>query len=100
MLLICSRGHSFDTTHPFNRYLRPGDRCPMLMRYDRIGGSTYCRRVLRESTTRGSSNLTKEAMHPRGHEEEAQIGEDRIPVHPLRRGEAKALHAALPQQPQ
>ncbi len=54
MILVCSRGHQFDTTDIGHRVqwgdnrLVEGGRCPMLMSYDRMGGSVYCRRVLHE----------------------------------------------------
>ena len=49
MLLICTRGHKFDTSkNIWHRGLKPGDKCPMLLSYDRVGGSSYCGRVLRE----------------------------------------------------
>lgn len=48
MILVCSRGCKFDTTRPFSGRLKPGDRCPMVLSYDRMRGSTYCRRILRE----------------------------------------------------
>lgn len=47
MKLVCSRGHEFDTSRPLHRHLRVGDRCPMEMSYDRLDGSTYCRRILK-----------------------------------------------------
>ena len=54
MILVCSRGHKFDTTDIGHRAewgdnrLRAGGRCPMLMDYDRLCGCRYCRRVLHE----------------------------------------------------
>ena len=48
MKLRCSRGCEFDTTRPFYKDLKEGDRCPNVISYDRIYGSTYCRRILRE----------------------------------------------------
>jgi hypothetical protein len=54
MILVCSRGHEFNTenighrvTWGDNRLIK-GGRCPMLMSYDRMSGSTYCQRVLKE----------------------------------------------------
>ena len=53
MKLICSRGHEFDTENSSHRMtwgdnrLIAGGRCPMLMDYDRMSGSTYCGRVLK-----------------------------------------------------
>ena len=54
MILKCSAGHSFDTKDighlvawGQNR-LVAGGKCPMLMSYDRIGGSSYCGRILKE----------------------------------------------------
>lgn len=64
MILTCSRGHKFDTTDIGHRVewgdsrLRVGGRCPMLMSYDRIGGSTYCGRVLHELGI-GNRNTTR-----------------------------------------
>ena len=49
MILECSAGHKFDTSHPYYRHLRIGDRCPMELSYDRLTGSKYCRRKLREA---------------------------------------------------
>lgn len=54
MILVCSRGHKFDTENSSHRItwgdhrLIVGGRCPMLMEYDRMSGSEYCRRVLHE----------------------------------------------------
>lgn len=49
MILICSRGHEYDTERwPWWSHLRPGKRCPAELNYDRMTGSTYCRRVLKE----------------------------------------------------
>lgn len=45
--LKCTRGCHFDTEHPWHRYLKPGDRCPNVLTYDRMSGTTYCRRVIR-----------------------------------------------------
>lgn len=60
MILRCSRGHTYDTSHPLYKHLEEyyqpwskktfgkfGKRCPMEMSYDRIGGSSYCGRILR-----------------------------------------------------
>lgn len=65
MKLSCSRGHEFDTAHPFFCNLRVGDRCPMEMTYDRIGGSTYCRRVLKESRSHLPLHPEKGGAHER-----------------------------------
>ena len=46
-ILGCSRGCRWKTSHPFNRHLKPGDRCPNVTDYDRIDGTKYCRRKLR-----------------------------------------------------
>jgi len=54
MILKCSRGHRFDTDDLVARvtfgdnHLRIGAKCPMVMTYDRLIGTGYCRRVLRE----------------------------------------------------
>jgi len=52
MILVCSRGHEFDTqnfTDMWNYpHVAPGKRCPMLMSYCIMDGSTYCRRILKE----------------------------------------------------
>ncbi len=54
MLLRCSAGHIVDTndvghriTYGDNRMV-VGGRCPMVMSYDRMEGTRYCRRILRE----------------------------------------------------
>lgn len=48
MLLRCSRGCEYDVRPGLlYNYLRPGDRCPMVLDYDRLRGSIYCRRKLR-----------------------------------------------------
>lgn len=49
MILVCSRGCVWDTADRLSGYthLRPGDRCPGVIAYDRMVGSTSCRRVLR-----------------------------------------------------
>lgn len=58
MILLCSRGHKFDTTDMGHRAawgdnrLVVGGRCPMALSYDRISGTTYCRRVLRKEVRR------------------------------------------------
>ena len=52
MILVCSRGHKFDTDDIGHRVewgdnrLEVGGRCPMLIEYNRMSGSKYCRRVL------------------------------------------------------
>ncbi len=52
MILVCSRGHKFDTNDSqdsfYHPYVKDGTRCPMLMSYDRMSGSEYCRRILHE----------------------------------------------------
>lgn len=48
MILYCSRGCRWDTSDPRSQHLKPGDRCPNATAYDRIDGTTYCRRVLRD----------------------------------------------------
>jgi hypothetical protein len=50
MILQCSRGHKYDTVEGsvWHRDFYDGMHCPMLLNYDRIGGSVYCRRVLHE----------------------------------------------------
>lgn len=53
MILRCSKGHTIDT-ESFNdifygrSFKKPGGRCSMLISYDRMCGSVYCRRVLKE----------------------------------------------------
>lgn len=47
MILTCSRGHVLDTALPFDAHLQSGMRCPRELSYDRMMGSTYCRRILR-----------------------------------------------------
>ena len=60
MRLICSRGHVLDTTDVSHRVsfgdnrLVLGGRCPMLMSYDRLHGSTYCGRVLKKVPKKGN----------------------------------------------
>ena len=62
MILVCSRGHKFDTTNIGHRVelgdnrLVVGGRCPMLMDYDRLSGSTYCRRVLHDADVQSAGN--------------------------------------------
>jgi hypothetical protein len=48
MILVCSRGCEWDTRDPRNRHLKPGMRCPNVLSYDRMNGTTYCRRILKE----------------------------------------------------
>jgi hypothetical protein len=54
MKLICSAGHEFDSNNMSQRIsygddrLRVGGRCPALLAYDRLSGSRYCGRLLRE----------------------------------------------------
>lgn len=56
MILTCSRGCKIDTERDlFRGYLKPGDRCPMVIAYTRMDGSTYCRRILREVPDEDSS---------------------------------------------
>lgn len=45
MKLMCSRGHAFDTE--ITGLVVKG-RCPMVMSYNVMQGSTYCRRTLQE----------------------------------------------------
>ena len=52
MILVCSRGHVIDTknighTVAYGQKI-PGDRCPVVMTYSIMSGTTYCRRILRE----------------------------------------------------
>ena len=49
MKLRCSAGHEYDT-EAVTALGNPseGERCPMELSYDRMHGSKYCRRVLRE----------------------------------------------------
>lgn len=52
MIIECSNGHRFDLSNLAGRAQcgdrRPGDRCGVCVEYDRISGSTYCRRVLKQ----------------------------------------------------
>jgi hypothetical protein len=54
MQLRCSAGHIFNTADISHRVTYGDDRmvvggqCPMVMEYDRMSGTKYCRRVLRE----------------------------------------------------
>jgi len=57
MKLVCSRGHIYDNTTLFNQHLKAGDRCPMELSYDRLSGSTYCRRKLKELNENGQRLL-------------------------------------------
>jgi hypothetical protein len=61
MILACSAGHEWETDHIQTRMnhgdLKPRDRCPMLMSYDRMSGSTYCRRILKER--KNGNNISK-----------------------------------------
>lgn len=52
MILICSAGHKFDTTHPFRKHLKVGDRCPETISYNLLGGSVWCSCVLFDKDTR------------------------------------------------
>lgn len=49
--LVCSRGHVWKTDTVGDRFThgdkKAGDRCPMVMAYDRMSGTTYCRRILK-----------------------------------------------------
>lgn len=51
-ILICSRGHIWKTKTLADRFAhggkKDGDRCPMVMAYDRVDGTRYCGRVLKE----------------------------------------------------
>jgi hypothetical protein len=64
MTLVCSRGHRFDTTDIGQRvsfgdnHLVVGARCPMVMSYDRMTGTEYCRMVLHEHCA-GNDKSTK-----------------------------------------
>ena len=59
MILTCSRGHKFDTddlqTNIHHDSLKVGGRCPMEMSYDRMSGSTYCRRILHDANVQSIS---------------------------------------------
>jgi hypothetical protein len=48
MLLTCSRGCHWNTDDPAYRHLQPGAPCPRVLASDLLGGTRYCRRVLRE----------------------------------------------------
>ena len=49
MKLICSREHLFNTNKDiWNKELKSGDRCPMVISYDRMSGVKRCKRILRE----------------------------------------------------
>lgn len=62
MILVCSRGHKFDSDYIGHRVsfgdnnLHVGARCPMIMEYDRMSGTVYCRRVLHELGTRNNQS--------------------------------------------
>jgi len=61
MKLKCSAGHRWDCDKASDRWWKgikkPGDRCGMVVSYDRIGGTVRCRRVLREDA---NTNQQKE----------------------------------------
>ena len=48
MKLKCSRGCTYDTDNIMSRSLKPGDKCPNELSYDRmhVPATTYCQRVL------------------------------------------------------
>ncbi len=52
MKLKCSADHEYDDEKIMDMLTRgqkkAGDRCRMLLAYDRIGGASYCQRKLRE----------------------------------------------------
>jgi hypothetical protein len=54
MILVCSRGCVWNTNDLQTRMnhgdLKPGQRCPMVISYDRMSGSTYCQRILKEKS--------------------------------------------------
>ena len=60
MKLVCSHGHRFDTSNIEHRVawgdnrLAIGGRCPMVMAYDRLSGTSYCRRVLKKASKGGN----------------------------------------------
>ncbi len=47
--LGCSRGCRFDTHQMWHSHLTPGDRCPDVISYDRMGSppTVRCRRILK-----------------------------------------------------
>jgi hypothetical protein len=53
MILVCSAKHEFNTEDMGHRVeygdyaMRVGGRCPMVMSYDRMSGTKYCRRILK-----------------------------------------------------
>lgn len=53
MKIECSAGHKYDISTLAGRMQcgdrKPGQRCGMVLTYDRMYGSTYCRRILRET---------------------------------------------------
>lgn len=46
MVLICSHGHKYNTDDFRYKHRVEGQRCGMLLSYDRLAGSTYCGRKL------------------------------------------------------
>lgn len=46
--LRCSRGCEFSTENIWHRDLKKGMSCPMVINYNRMSGTTYCRRILRK----------------------------------------------------
>ena len=45
-ILHCSRGCRINTEHVFYDRYKPGDICPHEISYDRMSGTTYCKRIL------------------------------------------------------
>ncbi len=48
MILICKRGHKFDTEIFVHNTKKEGDKCGMVLTYDRLTGSTYCQCTLKD----------------------------------------------------
>lgn len=47
VILQCSHGHKYSTKNVWHKHFIEGMRCPMTISYDRLSGSTYCRRILK-----------------------------------------------------
>ncbi len=51
MILRCSAGHQIDTESlrlDGRQYKKPGDKCGEIVSYDRVDGTVYCQRRLKE----------------------------------------------------
>lgn len=59
--IACSRGHSYDLNTSRgvweSKGKRAGDRCPMVMSYDRMFGNCYCQRILKPVDDKGNITI-------------------------------------------